>query len=233
MIFRTGIENNVEGRSLAWVLEHPGCYAYGLDGESALEATPESIRYYNDWITDHGGKGWLDLDDIEIQLEETWEVYAINEEYELVEQGYEINAWFQHDWKPLTEGEIERGIQLLNWTRRDLLDSIKDMSSLDLEQSFPGERWNYDGILKHVGGAEWWYLDRLGLAFPREQLPQESFDRLEMVRAYFLETLSKLVGSRKVVGIDGEFWSPRKMLRRAVWHERDHTEHILKLRSWE
>lgn len=31
------------------------------------------------------------------------------------------------------------------------------------------------------------------------------------------------------VGIDGEFWSPRKMLRRAVWHERDHTFHIDKL----
>jgi hypothetical protein len=31
------------------------------------------------------------------------------------------------------------------------------------------------------------------------------------------------------MGTDGEFWSPRKLLRRAVWHERDHTEHIRKL----
>jgi hypothetical protein len=27
----------------------------------------------------------------------------------------------------------------------------------------------------------------------------------------------------------GELWSPRKLLRRAIWHERDHTEHILKI----
>ena len=33
----------------------------------------------------------------------------------------------------------------------------------------------------------------------------------------------------KVVGLEGELWSPRKMLRRAAWHERDHTEHIRKL----
>jgi hypothetical protein len=33
----------------------------------------------------------------------------------------------------------------------------------------------------------------------------------------------------KVVGVEGEMWSPRKVLRRAVWHERDHTEHIRKL----
>jgi hypothetical protein len=31
------------------------------------------------------------------------------------------------------------------------------------------------------------------------------------------------------MGTDGEFWSPRKLLRRAVWHERDHTGHIRKL----
>jgi hypothetical protein len=29
--------------------------------------------------------------------------------------------------------------------------------------------------------------------------------------------------------VDFEFWSPRKLLRRAVWHERDHTTHIRRL----
>lgn len=29
-------------------------------------------------------------------------------------------------------------------------------------------------------------------------------------------------------GVEGEFWSPRKLLRRAVWHARDHTAHIRK-----
>jgi len=30
MKFRVGIENNNERiRSIAWVLEHPGCYTYG------------------------------------------------------------------------------------------------------------------------------------------------------------------------------------------------------------
>jgi hypothetical protein len=32
-----------------------------------------------------------------------------------------------------------------------------------------------------------------------------------------------------VVGLEGEFWSPRKLLRRAVWHERDHSQHIRQL----
>ena len=46
---------------------------------------------------------------------------------------------------------------------------------------------------------------------------------------HFASALPKLNGVKQVVGVDGEFWSPRKMLRRALWHERDHTEHIRKL----
>ena len=98
-----------------------------------------------------------------------------------------------------------------------------------LETLQPGERWSIAGILRHVGGAEWWYLDRLGLATPREDVPSEPFDRLDKVRTSLLETLLSLIGSQQVVGKDGEFWSPRKLLRRAAWHERDHILHIQKL----
>jgi len=41
--------------------------------------------------------------------------------------------------------------------------------------------------------------------------------------------LPDLAGSSQVLGVNGEFWSPRKVLRRAAWHEIDHIEHIFKL----
>ena len=44
-----------------------------------------------------------------------------------------------------------------------------------------------------------------------------------------LKNLPGLEASEKVIGIDGEFWSSRKVLRRAIWHEQDHTAHIKKL----
>jgi hypothetical protein len=43
------------------------------------------------------------------------------------------------------------------------------------------------------------------------------------------ETLPALKAVNRVAGMDGELWSPRKVLRRALWHERDHMEHIRKL----
>jgi hypothetical protein len=99
-----------------------------------------------------------------------------------------------------------------------------------MDTKHTGERWSIDGILRHVGGAEWWYMDRLGLAIPREQVPDEPFERLEKVRAHLISVLPRLIGSAQVVGINGEIWSPRKLLRRAVWHERDHKAHIEKLK---
>jgi uncharacterized damage-inducible protein DinB len=110
-----------------------------------------------------------------------------------------------------------------------LLDTINGLSDEKLDQNYPNERWSIHGILGHIGGAEWWYLNRLGLAFPRSEVPQEPMERLEKVRNHLIRLLPMLEGSKQVVGINGEFWSPRKVLRRAVWHERDHMLHIQKL----
>jgi hypothetical protein len=118
---------------------------------------------------------------------------------------------------------------MLAWSRADLLKTVKGLSSGKLDQTYPNERWSINDILGHVGGAEWWYLDRLGRAFPRAEVPEAPQERLEKVRAFFVETLPKLEGVKQAVGVDGEFWSPRKVLRRALWHEKDHTGHIRKL----
>ena len=114
-------------------------------------------------------------------------------------------------------------------SRADLLSTVEGLGEETMSLKLPGERWSIAGILKHVASAEWWYLDRLGMAFPSDQLPSEPGGRLDKVRTHMVDILPSLAESELVVGIEGEFWSPRKLLRRAVWHERDHTSHIRKL----
>jgi hypothetical protein len=231
-VFHIGLENNAEGRSQAWVLGHPGCFAYGVDGSAALEAIPKAIQDYRLWIAAHTSQSWLSPDDAErneYRLEETWECYSINSDFELVQDGYEVNAWFRHDWIPLSAEDIQRALLLLSWGRAELLKIVRNMSSERLDRTYPKERWSIAGILKHIGGAEWWYQDRLGLAFARSEVPEDPFERLEVVRSHLVEILPTLAGSTQVVGLSGEFWSPRKLLRRAVWHEYDHIAHIRKL----
>lgn len=232
MIFRIGIENNNDDRTIAWALDHPGCFAYGQNREEVQKNFLQAARNYAVWIAQHG-ESWLD-DGVEIIVEEIFDVYFINPAFERVEQSkdtYMVESFFVHDWKPLLPHEIERTLKLLAWSRADLMSVVKGLSAEKLAQTYPNERWSINGILRHIGGAEWWYQERIGYPFPEneEDIPADPFERLNVVRDHFNSLLPQLDGINKVVGLEGELWSPRKALRRALWHERDHTEHIRKL----
>jgi hypothetical protein len=231
MRIKIGVENNYEGRSLAWVLDYPGCFAYGADGSEAILRVPEALLRYKEWIDSHLPDSWMkDLADFDIHLEESYEVFTINERYELVTDGYEVNAWFRHDWNPLSAEDIRRGRLILEWSRADLLDLVASLSPAQLECMFEGERWSIAGVLGHIANAEHWYLDRLDLAQgARRDLPRDVFERLHIVRQRMNAVLPELEGMQKVLGIDGEFWSPRKVIRRSTEHEIDHIDHIFKL----
>ena len=167
MIIRVGLENGIEGRSLAWALDFPGSFAYGLDASTALLMFPQAMLSYKSWISRHTSSPWFRLGDFDVRLVDTWQVYYIDEKtYELVDESrdsYEVNAWFRDDWRPLNAEEIEHGLAILSWSRADLLTTVNGLSLQDLDATFPNERWSVRGILGHVAHAEWWYLERLGL----------------------------------------------------------------------
>ncbi len=233
MQIKIGMENGIEGRSLAWVLDYPSCFVYGSDGSEAIIRVPEALLRYKNWVDSHPPDSWMqDLVDFDIHLEETFEVFNINEDSDLVEKGYEVNAWFRHDWKPLTVEDIRRGTYILQWSREDLLELVAGLTLDQMTREFEGERLSIAGVLRHIAGAEYWYLDRLGFAgIPRRDLPEDVFERLLTVRQRLNTVLPELESMQKVVGVNAEFWSARKVLRRAAWHEIDHIQHIFNLIS--
>ena len=172
----------------------------------------------------------MNFEEVDIHPEETWEVYFIDDDLDKVEgDGYSVESFFRYDWKPLQREEVDHALKMLAWSRMDLQKTISRLSPEKLEATYPSERWNIHGILGHIAGAEWWYLDRLSLAFPKADLSKDPQIRLDQSRTLLVNCLPKLVGVSQVVGLDGEFWSPRKVLRRALWHELDHIRHIQKL----
>jgi hypothetical protein len=232
MIFRIGIENNNDDRTIAWALNHPGCFAYGQDRAEAQKNFLTSAREYREWIAQHE-EPWLD-EEVEVRVEEIFDAYFITPSFERSERGREtfmVESFFVHDWKPLVPHEIEHALKLLAWSRADLMSLVQGLSAENLAQPYPNERWDISGIIRHIGGGEWFYQERIGYRFPEneEDLPADPFEALRVVRDHFNSLLPRLDGVNKVVGLEGEIWSPRKMLRRALWHERDHTEHIRKL----
>ena len=237
MLIRVGLENSsVEGeRSMAWVLDYPGCYAYGKTGPEAMMGVPRALVSYQEWLGRHTASSWLaDLGDFDVRLVQTFETYTIDDAFNVLSpgaDGYEVGAWFLDDWRPLSEEDVRRALLLLEWSRADLLISVEGLSAAQMAEKLPGQRWPIGGILNHTAGAEWWYMDNLGLSgIERDALPKDPFERLALVRARLRQLLPSLVGSSKVTGEEGELWSARKLLRRALWHERDHTGHIYQLR---
>ncbi len=231
-LIRIGLENGLPGRrSQAWLLDYPGCFTYGADGSAALLNAPRALLAYAEWVDRRARPSWMaDLTDFDIRLVDTWQNYAINDLFEPAVDGYEVEAWFRDDWRPLGGVDIQRGLLLLGWSRADLLQITAELPDEKLDATYPGERWSIRGILGHIANADTWYLDRLGLAEGLGSGEEMGvFERLERVRARLREVLPRLEEVRRVVGVEGEFWSPRKLLRRALWHERDHIDHICKI----
>lgn len=231
-VIKVGIEDNNEGRSVAWVLDHPGCFAYGSEGAEAIIRVPQALIAYKSWLDGYSEHSWLqDLQDFDIRLVETVSFHRLNRSYEPdVDGEYEVNAWFHHDWLPLSEEETIRGLQVIAWGHNDLIELTAGLGDSALDRIYPGEVWPIRGILRHVANAEWFYLDRLYLAgCRREDLPVPVYERLKTTLDLNLQMLPDQIGREQVVGREGEFWSPRKIIRRAAWHVLDHCQHIHRL----
>lgn len=130
-----------------------------------------------------------------------------------------INALFEDDRRPLQADEIEDGVVRLEQNRERLNALLADQTLSD----------EVVHIVRHMATAENWYLNALGLVPSDERLPDDPIEQLEMVRAWLLDCLPSLAGSDLYASESGEDWTPRKLLRRAIWHERDHTRQICAL----
>src|SRR5512135_2021370 len=163
MIVRVGIENNNDGRSIAWALDHPGCFAYGRDAVEARANMHEAVDDYAAWVRGHGAS-WLDGVPFEIQIEETFDAHMAYGDPSLVpEHGQNslIESFFRYDAEPLTGADVERAFKLLEWGRQDLLNTIAGLIEQKLNEKRDGERWSINEILQHVAHAEWWYQERV------------------------------------------------------------------------
>jgi predicted RNase H-like HicB family nuclease len=211
----------LEGQWIAHVPDLPGCYSTHADREAAISGVPRAIEAFIETCSEHG----LHVSGISPPMIVSEVVRAWNYTVD-----YEVNAFFASDRPPLIAAELPDYTQLLGMSRQDLLRSVEGLAPEDLQVEFPDERWPIYGVLDHVGRAENWYFDRWGLGLPDNQLPEELFERLEAIRKHTLQTLSSLAERTGVVTVSGETWSARKVMRRTLWHERDHTQHIQKLR---
>ncbi len=226
MSYTLGAEEIERGRWLAWVFELPGCTSAGPTQEEAAATAGTQIMAFLAWM-DQAGQGMGPLfasATIDVEVKEVYRASFVQED-----RG-NSKAFFEDDRLPLREEEVDEALQILALSRRDLFDLLDLFPPGQIDQPIPGEmRGTLANILEHLAWAEWWYYDRLNVAFNREEMPDDPRGKLEQIRAWTRARLREMVGDRTVVDNLGELWSPRKVVRRTIWHEIDHIAHIQRL----
>ena len=214
--YRIGVEHTEPGQWVAYVFDLPGCFDSGSTAAEATAHIPEAVQAYFTWRQRHGDSA----SPPDVVASEVVEVLDSDGRLRTTSLGvvHDVWAFFDDDRRQLNKTEVEEILRLLDYSRRDLLASVPPSVTDEMGK-----------ILLHIGSAEWWYLDRLGLAFPKAELSHDVFSRLDQVRSITTRILRELVGSEENVVKGGETWSPRKLVRRTIWHERDHTQQLVNM----
>jgi len=134
---------------------------------------------------------------------------------------------------------MEHHFRLMAYARADLLALVQTLPDEVLDWQPAPQSLSIRRLLRHVGNAEEWYVSRL---VPPETLPPEwehdgelpTFEFLEMERRTAVTWLRQLSDEERS-GVfypthwtqhPEEPWTARKVLRRFLEHEREHTAQI-------
>jgi predicted RNase H-like HicB family nuclease len=221
--YRLALEDMEPGHWIAYALDLPGCYQRGETPDEAVAGAPAAIAAYFAWRAEQDCAFPIPGAPIVTELVETFHSFNCR-----TTPGYVVNATFADDLRPLAAWEVQSALRVAEWTRRDLDSVIQKIPPA--QRAFPAERpagrKTSADLLRHIAGAENWYFSQFGLAVPRETLPVDPIERLAVVRANSRTQLREFAGNTRLTVAADEQWTARKIVRRMLWHERDHTQQI-------
>jgi predicted RNase H-like HicB family nuclease len=215
-------------KTMVHVLDLLGCIAQGATTEAAIEATPEAIRAYLNFLGRHGERV-----DPQAQIRTTVAAHVM--------QGHWLGngdptPGFAPDFEPLSAADLATYLKRLAGLQAELNDLIRAVPQAQLPAK-PEKGRSLHGTLAHLAESHGYYLRYLvgkvdGLsqavkavtAGPLEALPvilddlwQISNNRLEILTE---EEREQLVPHGQVT------WSAHRALRRMLEH---HWEHLLEI----
>lgn len=207
-----GIEEGPDGAALVHSLGFPGCVSAGPSVQAALDAFGNEVSA---WFSFRQSLG-LTVPDPDEELEIAVDDWVSTDV--AVATG-ESDAFFDADLRVLEDDEIDEALHLLGDLRGELLRELKRLprGALDREDA---EIEPSREVLNELARAQWWTLTRLG-ASPLGEVPRPILGRLDTAMALTVQQLTGFAreARHRVLELDGELWSPRKVIRRLLWLE--------------
>lgn len=210
--FPVALEEGPGGATLVHALSVPGCVAGGATQEEALAAFPRALAAWLRTLESVGER----VPSRDVELDVTVDEWVTTD---ADVAGGESTACFEADLAPLSEAEISRDLRRLGDLRGLLLDDLRGRPDAELDRGWGGE-WTARRALEELARAQWWTLSRLG-ASQLAELPDRTIGRLDTAMALVVNAFTDMSAEARarILDIEGETWTPRKVLRRLLWLE--------------
>ncbi|HEX2203537.1 MAG TPA: type II toxin-antitoxin system HicB family antitoxin [Longimicrobium sp.] len=214
--FSVGLEQGADGSLFAHALTLPGCAASGPTPEAAMAAFERELHGWLFFLSTAGERVPPPDAELEVAVDEWVESDA------RVAEG-ESTACFAADLRPLDQPEIERALRLLGDLRGRVLARVRRLPRAVVDRALdrPTEGgWTVRRVLEELARAQWWTLSRLG-STPMAGAADATLARLDTAMALVVQHLGGLPEAERGrrLELDGEEWTPRKVLRRLLWLE--------------
>ena len=212
-----------DGTCMAHAPELIGCFAVGSTREETLERLRHAITEYLAWLAEHGEAPPPGAEPEVVEID-------VGEEAS-TPSGYPLKpgdpvAFFAADGEPYSRHELQTAVRLIEHFRRDLLEFLRDVPDSVLHWQPGPEEPSIAETLLHMAHVEASYIARL-----EEESERSPFPQLATIRSWAYHRLSRLTETElsRLTTHRGEQWSARKVLRRFLEHDREHTTYIRSL----
>jgi predicted RNase H-like HicB family nuclease/uncharacterized damage-inducible protein DinB len=204
----------------------PGCVAVGPTSEAAVEMSRAAIAERLDFLRRHGDA---------IAGAETIEVVVAEHVIERGLLGF-AQQFFPPDAEPPTRDEVRRQLCWAAWSREEFVAAARAQPEPLTSRPAAGGR-SAAAIVSHVAGAEWAYVSstlgtlRGGSAAIAaiERAGERPWEALAAERQALMARLDAMTPDElaRIVERHGKpRWTARRMLRRLLEHESEHTQEL-------
>jgi len=236
------VDSSASGRIMAHLLEPPGL---GLRFESRAlmrARLPRAIAAHLAWLRSHGEPVPPVRPD---KLRIASEVFVAGN----FDSGDDV-GFHPPDAVQVSQEEIERYLRIAGYAHQDLLGQVRGVGPAALVWTRDKRIRPIREILRHVAGAELWYMtriiddpgahgmpDTIAEADRRIDATEDAEERVRIVWSAFQQwarslppdLLSRVTAPTWFTERKDERWSARKMLRRCIEHSREHTRTVEKI----
>jgi len=231
--YRVYLEIAPGGLTMAHLPDLPGFLVRAPSPGQALEQVPEAVRSYYAWLRGHG-----EATPVEEEKAIEIEVAGESSGFGPFESG-DAAALFPPDQAAISPEEMEHLFRRMGYSRADLLELVRDLPDGVRDWRPDPHTRTIRQVLRHVGNAEEWYVSRIVSpdTLPAEWEHDEAMpilEFLEMERCTAVERLrglsqaerSEVFHLTRWTQHPEEPWTARKVLRRFLEHEREHSDEI-------